>query len=294
MAVANILSPERDFLPIEEQIESIGNIFNLDPRPALRLAKTLPPIETILCAERWFAIPKETSLFPFSGDMRLKHCMALDSIRKLLSEQLKFSDFLHFGWSGFLKGQSARPENFLMTKKTEANLLVIGMEQPGDIILVPARLNPPPEETEEEEWGAVMCELFGETNNRRPGIIVRNEVYLNGELVYSCDGAGKTYLESFVDRYGFSLDAFSFGSILLTHKNLLEQWSEYGSVRIECYGNRFDMGGSGTFEKVPVFTVIDGQVGLALTKANPGKDDNMIPREHVGLATGFLGAYGKS
>jgi hypothetical protein len=267
-----ILSNESDVLPIEEQINRIGEIFNLDPNPALTFAKKLH-LPSLTCdADGWFAIPKESSLFPSVRDVRLRHCFAVSLVRQLLSKNRNFLEYTKY------RALEFTPGNFLITRKTSASMSVTGAEQVGDIVIIPASFVLPDEE--EEADLSEFRRLFGNA-----------EVYLNGELLYSSGCDMGSLSRNLFSKFGFHLDMFSFGCILLTHLELVKQWTYYESFQINCLGSRFDHLGKGTFEKVPMFNFVDDVVCLTLTDAHPSKDSVDTDFSSICLATGFIGAH---
>ena len=117
---------------IEEKIKAAADIFGLDPKSALELAKNLPELPNH--AEAWFAIPKLEAVakkhFPSITDPAEQYCEAVNMVLEKLADSR--------GFYNYRKGQITSAQLRQSARTAEA-LSEMGESQSGDILIVAAQ-----------------------------------------------------------------------------------------------------------------------------------------------------------
>ena len=116
---------------IEEKIKAAADIFGLDPKSALELAKNLPELPN--GAEAWFAIPKLEAVakkhFPSITDPAEQYCEAVNMVLEKLADSR--------GFYNYRKGQITSAQLRQSARTAEALSEMGG--QSGDILIVAAQ-----------------------------------------------------------------------------------------------------------------------------------------------------------
>jgi len=115
--------------PIMEQVQTIANMFGLDPTQALEFIKTLPALPD--GAEGWFAIPKVSAVakkhFPAITDPAEQYCEALKLVHSKVAENRSFTNYREGQITTAQIRQHPRTLSFLEQLESE---------QQGDILIL--------------------------------------------------------------------------------------------------------------------------------------------------------------
>jgi|GEM_PF-1736092 len=114
---------------IAEQIQKLAKIFQLDPEPALKFAKKLPPLPA--GAEGWFAVPSlEVLIIKYGQDSD-------NAARKYRRAIRLVQDKIMLEWP--LSSQGSMLE-LRLSERTKKEAELIAKVQPGDIQIIAAQL----------------------------------------------------------------------------------------------------------------------------------------------------------